>query len=204
MSIRKVVKMKREAFVISDVLSEDEFNSAKDYFLNHPTMRNGQIDECGRWLIGDANDETLKKYHEMLLPLARKVFKSETLVPTNALFAEYTKTGSSLHHHYDANACTYTIDLCFYESHSWPLIVEGTPFYYNENEAVCFFGEEQEHWRETLNEENIKIGVAYFHYVEPTHWYFTEGPEYVEEIRNDYRSKGYTYNRTNNTGMAPL
>lgn len=194
--------MSREAFVISDVLQQDEFKAGREYFLNHPTMRNHKIDENGRWIIGI--DPMLQKYHEMLLPLARKIFKSDTLLPTNALFAEYTKTGATLGHHYDANACTYTIDLCFYESHPWPLFVDGTPFYYAENEAVCFFGEEQEHWRETLNEENIKIGLAYFHYVEPDHWFFTEGPNYVEVVRDDYRSKGYTYNRVNNTGMAPL
>jgi hypothetical protein len=195
--------MSREAFVISDVLPEEEFKAGREYFLNHPNLRTTALDESGRWLIGN-NDEVLKKYHELLLPLARKVFKSETLLPTNALFAEYTQTGATLHHHYDANACTYTIDLCFYESHPWPLIVEGKPYFYGENEAVCFFGEEQEHWRDTINEENIKIGVAYFHYVEPNHWYFTEGPQYVEVVRNDYREKGYTYNRVNNTGMAPL
>jgi hypothetical protein len=195
--------MKRQAFLIDNVLSEEDFEYGKNYFLNHTTLRSNNIDENGRWLIGN-EDPVIKKYHEQLLPIARKIFKSETLLPTNALFAEYTKTGATLGHHYDANACTYTIDLCFYESHAWPLFIESEPFFYKENEAVCFFGEEQEHWRETLNEESIKIGVAYFHYVEPDHWFFTKGPGYVEEIRNDYRSKGYTYNRIDNTGMAPL
>jgi hypothetical protein len=195
--------MNRKAFVISDVLSENEFQIGKEYFINYSSTNNNALDQDGRWLIGN-DDPMVKKYHEMLIPLAKKVFNSETLLPTNALFAEYTSKGSKLGKHFDANACTYTIDLCFYESHSWPLFVEGEPFFYNENQAVCFFGEEQEHWREVLNEENIKIGVAYFHYVEPDHWFFTKGPGYVEEIRNDYRSKGYTYNRINNTGMAPL
>lgn len=195
--------MNRKAFVISDVLPENEFKAAKEYFINYSSNNNNQLDENGRWLIGN-EDPMVAKYHEILLPLAKKVFNSETLLPTNALFAEYTKTGSTLGRHFDANACTYTIDLCFYESHSWPLFVEGEPFFYKENEAVCFFGEEQEHWRETLNETGVKIGVAYFHYVEPNHWFFTEGPGYVEQVRDDYRSKGYTYNRINNTGMAPL
>jgi hypothetical protein len=195
--------MRRKAFVISDVLPENEFKVAREYFINYSLNNNNPLDENGRWLIGK-EDPMVAKYHDMLLSLAKKVFNSETLLPTNALFAEYTKTGATLGHHYDANACTYTIDLCFYESHAWPLFVEGEPFFYKENEAVCFFGEEQEHWRETLNEESIKIGVAYFHYVEPDHWFFTKGPGYVEEIRNDYRSKGYTYNRIDNTGKAPL
>jgi hypothetical protein len=195
--------MLREAFVISDVLDKEEFDLGKDYFINHPTLRKSSVDENGRWMLGN-EDPFIKKYHEMLLPVARSVFKSETLLPTNALFVEYSKSGANLPPHFDANACTYTIDLCFYESHQWPLWVENTEFKYSENEAVCFFGEEQMHWRETLYEDNIKIGLGFFHYVEPTHWYFTEGPSYVETVRNDYRSKGYSYNRTNNTGMAPL
>lgn len=193
----------REAFLISDVLPQEEFEAGKSYFLNHPTLRSGSVDENGRWLVGN-NDPFVKKYHEALLPLAKEIFKSETLLPTNALFVEYSKSGANLPQHFDANACTYTIDLCFYESHEWPLWVEGEEFKYKENEAVCFFGEEQNHWRETLVADNIKIGLGFFHYVEPTHWYFTEGPQYVETVRNDYRSKGYSYNRVTGEGKAPL
>lgn len=195
--------MKREAFKISNVLNSVEFKDAQNYFLNHPTLRLSNTDENGRWLIGN-EDPIVRKYHHELLPLAREVFKSNTLLPTNALFVEYSKNGANLSRHYDANACTYTIDLCFYESHSWPLWIEGNEFSYKENEAVCFYGEEQEHWRETLNENDVKIGLGFFHYVEPTHWFFTKGHQYVEEVRNDYRSKGYSYNRVNNTGKAPL
>lgn len=185
--------MTREAFIATDILSNTEFDELKSYFLNHPTFRLTPFDECGRRLLGN-NDPMVAKYHEALLPVAKKLFKSDTLVPTNALFVEYAQNGANLHKHYDANACTYTIDLCLYESHPWALWVDGKEYFAKENEGICFYGEEQEHWREPLNENDISIGLMFFHYVEPDHWFFTEGPQYVDVIRDEFRTKGF-FNR---------
>lgn len=186
--------MKREAFVAKDVLPKEQFEQLKAHFLHHPTFRNQGFDECGRRAVGGNADHLVDLYHKRLTPIARKLFNSETLVPSNALFVEYAQDGANLHHHFDSNACTYTIDLCLYESEPWALLVDGKEYYAEENEGICFFGEEQEHWRETLHGDNIKIGLVFFHYVEPDHWLFTEGPDYVEVIRDDYRKNGF-YNR---------
>lgn len=186
--------MSREAFIAKDVLPQEEFSALKNHFLNHPTFRQGPFDECGRRAVGANSDHMVDRFHKKLTPIARKLFNSETLVPSNALFVEYAQDGANLHHHFDSNACTYTIDLCLYESEPWALVIDGKEFYANENEGICFYGEEQEHWRETLNGDSIKIGLAFFHYVEPDHWFFTEGPDYVEVIRDDFRKNGF-YNR---------
>lgn len=182
--------MAKEAFVVSNLLPEPDFIELKSYFLNHDTFRQEPFDECGRRLVGNT-DPMVDRFHKQLLTQARFLFRSDTLLPTNALFVEYAQNGANLHKHYDANACTYTIDLCLYESHSWPLYVEGKEYFAKENEGICFYGEEQEHWREPLNVDDIKIGLMFFHYVEPEHWFFTEGPEYVENIRNEFREKGF-------------
>jgi hypothetical protein len=57
-----------------------------------------------------------------------------------------------------------------------------------------FMGEKYEHWRETKYNNYDKIGVVFFHYVEPDHWYFTEGPGYVEKIREQMRSNNASNN----------
>ena len=50
------------------------------------------------------------------------------------------------------------------------------------NKGIMFKGEEYEHWRETLYNNTGKIGVVYFHYVELDHWWFSKGPEHIQEI----------------------
>ena len=96
--------------------------------------------------------------------------------------AEYSDEVISLHKHKDANACTYTLDLVLYQGDTWALYVDGRPYRANPNEAILFMGEEYEHWRETLYNNTGRIGVVFFHYVEPDHWYFTEGPDHFYKI----------------------
>jgi hypothetical protein len=57
-----------------------------------------------------------------------------------------------------------------------------------------FMGEKYEHWRDTKVNNYDKIGVVFFHYVEPDHWFFTEGPGYVEKIREQNRSNNVINN----------
>ena len=42
------------------------------------------------------------------------------------------------------------------------------------------YGNDQEHWREEFpNPETNLVANAFFFYVEPDHWFFTEGPQYL-------------------------
>jgi hypothetical protein len=171
--------------VLTNVLSPEDFTNIKEYFLNHKEKNLLGFDENGRKLIGDS-DPILKKYSEKLLPLAKKFFKSDSILPSYSLFAEYSHTNINLPKHRDANACTYTIDLVLYQKSPWGLWIDGVEYFANENEAVCFWGEDQEHWRNSVDDNNNVVGVLFFHYVEPDHWWFTKGPEHVRVIREKF------------------
>lgn len=169
--------------IIKNVLSSSDLNRLSNYFKNHESLNKIGTDEFGRKLIGDNSESMLKEYSEMLLPIVRKYFNTQTCLPSYSLFAEYSADAISLSRHKDANACTYTLDLALYQDKPWAIYVNGEEFLAEENEGVMFMGEANEHWRETIIGNNDKFGVIFFHYVEPDHWWFTKGPEHVKVVR---------------------
>jgi ectoine hydroxylase len=120
-----------------------------------------------------------------LTQTAQKVFNSKSLKPTYAFFSEYRNPDSFLPKHRDNNGNTYTIDLCLYSKRPWGLFVEGEKYNLLENEALCFYGEEQEHWRDSLGEDNC-VGVVFFHFAEPDHDFFA-----FQSNLQAYESEGY-------------
>jgi hypothetical protein len=168
--------------IIKNIFSDKDFNELKNYLKNHELLKKVSFDENGRRGVHSVNDPALNEYSLKLLPIARSFFESQTLETSYTLFTEYSDTNINLPKHKDLNACTYTIDLVLYQDKAWGLWVDGVEYLVNENEALFFYGEDQEHWRETVENNNNIVGVIFFHYVEPDHWYFTKGPEYVREL----------------------
>lgn len=108
-----------------------------------------------------------------LLPIARNIFGSQTIIPSYAFFAEYYSPDSFLPKHKDNAGNVYNIDLCVYCDKLWPIYVEGEEYNFGANEAVTILGEDQFHWREKLGEHNI-VGNVFFFYLEPEHPFFTD------------------------------
>lgn len=175
--------------IIKNIFSEEDFKIISDYFKNHKFLKNIAFDENGRRGVGDKTDQILNDYSEKLLPIAKSFFKSDSLKQSYTLFTEYSAKNINLPRHTDANACTYTIDLVVYQDRPWGLWIEGKEYIANEGEAIFFWGEEQEHWREEITRNDNVVAVIFFHYVEPDHWFFTKGPEYLEEIKKIKRKQ---------------
>lgn len=117
-----------------------------------------------------------------LTRLARKVFKSKTLVPSYALYARYEGEQAHLFKHVDDNACTYTLDYCLDQNTPWDIWVEDKPYTLQPNQALAFYGNDQVHWREALKGKKSFVEMIFFHFVEPDHWYFSKGPTHYEKI----------------------
>lgn len=128
----------------------------------------------GRYVRHSDESIPLKECHEQLITAARQLFDSETLVPSYAFFAYY-KRGATLPVHKDTNACTYTLDVCLQQNMPWDLIVEGTPYTLSPNEALAYYGEDQEHGRPKFPSSDGEVAMAFFHFVEPDHWYVNSG-----------------------------
>lgn len=179
--------MNKDLGIIKNALSPEDFDRICEYFKNHELLSRIGTDEFGRKLLGDGSESILKEYSDILLPKVREFFGTETAMSSYSLFAEYSSDTISLHRHKDANACTYTLDLVLYQNDPWGIFVDGIEFLAEPNEAVMFMGEKYEHWRETVYNNTNRIGVIFFHYVEPDHWWFTKGPGHVEEVRKSMR-----------------
>jgi hypothetical protein len=138
----------------------------------------------GRYATNDINHPFLKESIDKLVPLARQIFKSDTLLPSYAMFAHYEGPKANLQKHRDDNACTYTIDMCVYQNYLWDLWVENKPYTLQENQALAYYGNDQIHWRERFPKpDNQHVAMIFFHFVEPDHWYHTKGPDYLKVLR---------------------
>lgn len=167
--------------VIDNLFSDEDYNNLYNHLFG--------IDKSSEWIKSEKEyliheedwgrqvfrDDHLQEYGEKLVPLARKIFNSETLLMSYSLFCHYEGENPQLPKHKDTNACTYTIDMCLYQTEPWDLYVDGTPYTLHPNQGLAFWGEEQEHWREKYpNPAEQKVGMIFFHFVEPDHWFFTE------------------------------
>ena len=182
------------AFIIDEVFEPSVFLKLQDELL---LLQETQIipytSSLGRFGFStlDYSDSLLNKYHEILIEKARSLFSS-TLLPTYCLWSSYRGFRAQLPSHVDDNACTYTIDLCVSYKTQWPIYVEEQEILLEPNQAVCYYGEDQYHWREKFPDPaNNEVQMLFFHFVEPEHWFFTKGPSHIEEVAR----KRYEYQK---------
>jgi hypothetical protein len=167
--------------IINELLNKKDFFDLQTYIksLDKSTLKYDE--EINRFEFG--NHDYLNNIQNSLLPIAKKFFQSDTLLPSYTFGSWYVK-GATLDRHKDIAPCTYTIDLCVYQKTPWNLYVEGSPYTLHENDAVLYYGEDQVHWREDFPDpENNEVCNIFFFYVEPDHWFFTEPEENHQSIR---------------------
>lgn len=121
----------------------------------------------GRYLY---NDKWLDKIGVYEIDNVRKIFNNDNILFTYSLLSFYNGD-SSLEMHTDDNACTYTIDICLYAKEVWPLIVEEKSYDLKNNEALCFYGEDQIHGRPEFTQGN-EVLMLFLHYADKSHWWF--------------------------------
>jgi hypothetical protein len=186
-----------KAKVIENLLDDDTHKMLASSLLEQ--VRAGDCyyeDNYGRYIMGGEGNQLVMKAFDSLLPVAKEVFNSPTLLPSYCFFSHYEKVGDSmpnLLHHKDTNACTYTLDLCVYQTDPWDIIVEGDSFTLYPNQALAFYGEDQEHGRPMMVEpEGKNIALVFFHFVEPEHWFYSKGHDYVEVTQGRMTEEAWT------------
>jgi len=187
----RLLNKRPQARIQDAVFNKDYFIDLRDSLRD---IRNNEIirydTDLGRLGIREydfANINPLNKSHEMLLGLAREIF-SPTAIPSYSLYVTYRGFRANLPYHIDDNACTYTIDLCLYQETPWPIVIEGEPFILGENQAVCYYGEDQYHGRDAFPDPmSNEVEMIFYHFIEPDHWYVTQGSEHINQIVHDRR-----------------
>lgn len=170
----------KDPLVVNDLLSPEDYARLLTY-LDKP--KNFGFDPgFSRYSIGDGELPILGELADKLIETAREAFDSKTLLPTYTLFAHYEgqNPSPSLYKHKDDNACTYTLDMCVYQNEPWDLWVENKNYCLYPNQALAYYGNDQMHWREEFpNPETNYVAMIFFHFAEPDHWWFKEGPQYL-------------------------
>ena len=174
----------KDPVLVNDLLTKQDYDRLI-YYVSNPKSFYYQH-AFSRYVVSDTNLLFLSELAHTLTPIAREVFASSTLMPTYTLFAHYEGKDPepSLYKHKDDNACTYTLDLCLYQKDPWDLWIENKPYTLYPNQALAYYGNDQLHWREKFpNPETNHVAMVFFHFAEPDHWYFTEGPQHLEVIK---------------------
>lgn len=117
-------------------------------------------------------NEHITNLGKKLEPIAKEIFKSNNLKSTYSLYCRYFGK-ASMEMHKDDNACTYTIDMCVRQGEPWALWIEDKPYILEQNEALCYLGNDQTHGRKPKDLGPYdSVEMIFFHYAEPDHWYF--------------------------------
>ncbi len=174
--------MVKDPMLVNSVFNETDFLRLTSLFKDPKSFE--FQDGFSRWVAADNRIPELQHYAYLVTPLARSLFDSPTLLPTYTLFSHYEGPDARLHKHKDDNACTYTLDMCVYQKTPWDLYVEDVPYTLQPNQALAYYGNDQEHWREDFpNPETNHVAMIFFHFAEPDHWFFTKGFGYLNVIR---------------------
>jgi hypothetical protein len=172
--------------VITKVFSEDDYAALRLLFQNPKSLE--YQEGFSRYVVADNSLPELQKFADKLTNIARETFGSKELLPTYTLFSHYEgeNPAPSLYKHKDDNACTYTIDMCLYQTDPWDLYVEDKAYTLYPNQALAYFGNDQMHWREKFPKPGSQyVAMIFFHFAEPDHWFFTKGPSYLSVIRKE-------------------
>lgn len=170
--------------IVKDIFSNEDILSLKNLFKNY---KNFDFQPgFSRYAISNSSMVEMNHFSNKLIDMARKTFNSDTLMPTYTLFVHYEGDNPppSLYKHKDDNACTYTLDVCLYQTDTWDLWVDDKSYTLQENEALAYYGNDQMHWREAFpNPGKQHVAMMFFHFAEPDHWWFTKGESYLSVIR---------------------
>lgn len=170
----------KDPIILNNLLEQDDYNKLLN-LVKDPKNFEYQSG-FSRYVVADNSIPFLKELSIKLIDKARDIFESKALLPTYTLFSHYEGQNPppSLYKHKDDNACTYTLDMCVYQNKPWDLWVEDKNYTLYPNQALAYYGNEQMHWREEFPDpETNYVAMIFFHFAEPDHWYFTEGPEYL-------------------------
>jgi len=184
-----------DPFVLENVFEENYFQELKNYLYKKKEEREGFIYDVnfGRSTYHSSlarDGEIFIDSANKLVPIAKKLFDSDQLEFSYCIFSVYRGHKANLYYHVDDNACTYTIDLCVHQNTPWPLFVAGHEFVVDENQAICYYGEDQYHWREKFPDPKTnEVSMIFYHFVDKDHWFFSGKDDAHFELKKRRNSR---------------
>lgn len=182
-----------EPVVVQNVFNEKDLKKLRRLLDKGTPLKNWRDRKNNRRVLKYKKLDSY--FSKKLEPIARKIFKDDTLKSTYSVYLDYNSPTSKLSMHKDNHACTYTIDYCVSQKTPWGVVIEGQEFFMNENEGLAFMGGYDSHGRNKMPDpKNNRVEVIMFHFCPSDHWWFTEGEDYIYLLKdNDLLPDGDTY-----------
>jgi hypothetical protein len=155
--------------VIQDLLSERDFEYLQKYALeHHEALKKARpVHESGYGVLQLKDTPELRMIHEKLLPVARKMFANDSLIPNWQhldIYAGPQPTQTPKKFSEDAD---YVVSLVAYQHLGWETTVGGELVELVENEGL-FFSADQEFIRSDFPEPfNNVVANAFFFFIQP-------------------------------------
>lgn len=161
------------AIILKNVFSKETFDEIKkEVTLIRSVLEYTPMHDQNaffRWQVHKPPFAVKIHHSDFLKELANKIFPIE-VKPSYSFLSMYSENGICPGH-IDRAQCVYTIDLCVNQKEPWPIYIGknqtdyvGEEFFHNENEAVCYSGTGQWHYRNRIQPGN-KVDMLFFHFV---------------------------------------
>ena len=157
--------------IFNNFFNNDEINTIISHINNLENNNVGKVyRQTGRKLIGlDGLDKNIiDKVENCVKDLYQK-----NLIVKDIGFMRFKKEYGSpkLLPHKDDYACEVVFDYQVKTNKKWDLIIEGNRIELKDNDAVCFEGEKEAHWRERVNfKDDEFVEMICFNCIGDSHW----------------------------------
>ena len=112
---------------------------------------------------GIHNDPFLREVHQTLTPVFSEIIGKQ--VKSSYVFLALYSDEGIVDPHYDRPQCEYTLDYCLSQTKPWPIVIEGTEYLLDENDAVVYSGTKHLHSRQKIDKNNY-CNMIFFHFVD--------------------------------------
>ena len=171
---------------LPDVLNTRDFDYLQGYVIDYLSSlgkaRSVHMTNFGKTQFSDTPE--LRMVHEKLRPVASDIFGSKTLLPSWNVLDIYEGPSSRLNKEVYDSACTYAVSILIYQRFPWEVTLNGdSTFELVENDGLFFYGNNASRSRELFpTPDGNVLAEATFFFVEPDHWWFTEGEQYLYDV----------------------
>lgn len=176
--------------VIKNFFTDDEVKIIKSYILDQENSGSGKIyRETGRKLIG-ISDLDIKIVNKVKLFI--DTFYNKNLTVKDIGFMRFKKEYGipKLLPHKDDYACEVVFDYQLSTNKKWDLFIEGNRVELSDNDAVCFEGEAEAHWREKIKfNDDEYVEMICFNCIGDNHWRHKTNTNPVSEIEQAIQKK---------------
>ena len=150
---------------MENILPPDLFEKTKKHYLALVKSNEMEHDTREFKRLYKHRDYFFDYLHKgVILDHAHKMF-GINIKPSYSFLSYYNSPDSICPIHTDRPQCRYSIDMAIIQDFDWPIYVKFKPYLMRENQALCYSGTNDIHYRNKIPQHK-PVGLAFFHFVD--------------------------------------